>query len=167
MSATFQLYRDYGESLHSSSNTNWVVNLLNVDSVNCISTNYPIARPDDGTIKTSYEAWTYFYMTKAPQTRCENFKFWGPSDNVAQGVTLWCSAIPRASGQTPSLTSLICVTSARPHNTPGTSVLLNGNCSGVGSPSGYLVLQLRVDSSANIGQITGDTMVMHISYDES
>lgn len=167
MSATFELRRDFGTDLGSTSTIDWIVNMTTIDSAVCVSSNYPIGRPYDDSINYSYESWVYLYMTKAPETRCENFKFWGPSDNIAEGVTLWCSAIPRLNGETPSDFQNVCVTLARPHNTPGTALLVNGTCSGIGSASGYLVLQEQVDSSAAIGAIVGPTMVMHLSWDES
>ena len=169
MSAVFKLMKGMGaNAVAAVSDTDWIVNFLSIDSSYTDYRAYPIQRPpNSGYANKSYESWLFLKMTQAPSNNVTNFRFWGPSDHPAVGVEMWLGTAGYSDGRTPSTASAICGAEATYHYSPGTSFRFAGTCSGVDSTSGFLIMQLRVYHSANLGNITGETMVYHLAYDES
>jgi len=69
---------------------------------------------------------------------------------------------------TPSFSeSTIATTNAIEYSAPDDSLLFcNNTLTGVNNRTTFLVMQLRVDSSATLGTLYNDNCVYHYSYDE-
>lgn len=178
MSATFTLKKGLGVDAVAETTVcpNWIVSFFNIDSCVAVEADYPVARPDDAGTQNanhSYESWCFLYMTQAPENQVTNFKLWGPAPlgsvdtHPATGVEIYLSSAAYDDGDTPTDANTMCNIIATDHYSPGTAATFVGSCSGVGSPSGFFVMQMRVYASAEIGNVQGTGCIYHLSYDEA
>ena len=138
-----------------------------IDTSNSVSpTDSPILRPTDSTYNKSFENWIYLKMTKAPSGYCNNFKFWGPTENPVASAFIYCSAASFALFHTPLISSSRCNLLGTNYYSPGTGKSVPGRCSQVGSSTGYFIMQVRISSASFIGQVSGEGAVWHYSFDE-
>jgi hypothetical protein len=176
MSATFSLRKAWrGWSASGGINVPFVSTAIadnelyfyNIDTSNSVSpTDSPLLRPTDSTYNKSYENWIYLNMTKAPSGYCNNFKFWGPSENPVASAFVYCTAYSFALFHTPIQASSRCNTVGTLHYSPGTAINVPGRCSQIGSCTGYFVMQVRISSASYIGQVSGEGAVYHYGFDE-
>lgn len=179
MSAAFQLRKAFGGwtlvgSVNTPSRSTAIANnevyLYSTDTSNSVSiSNSPLGRPAVSTPTYSMENWLYLKTTKAPSGKCNNFRVWYQAAPPATGVKFFLYSTAYAKYHTPEASTSHgrCLRSATAFYSISVSTSVPGQITAVGSCSGYFVIQARIYSTANVGEISGANLNFHYSYDES
>lgn len=170
MPATLVLKRNIGTGARQERdalNSSGYVAFTTLDSANVTPGNAPIGRPSDNSTAFSYEARLYLKVTKAPNNKVDNVRFWGDINNPASGVIMYVGTAVASS--TPINTySLKAVNPTTTYTNPTNSILWSDkDLTALNHVSHHLVMQLRVTSVAPVGDLMNDYMIYHYSYDES
>jgi len=146
---------------------------LTADTVDAVAANFPIAVPEAGEDPVySYETWLRMECTSPPDNYCQNFVVWGPKqqpDYPNNKLTIFIGSTSVAG--TPVIsTSAIATHSQQLYYSVDQSTAwvaksaTSAQISAVGSATGYLVLQLRVEAGAAQGDMAGQSF--DIEYEE-
>jgi len=169
MSATLQLKRGLGTSLARESDAFYdnFVQFGTIDSAQADASFFPIRKPHDSGFGFSIEVWLYLKVINAPNNNVTNIRFWGSPFPPSQGIFMYVGATSVAATPSLSTSSLATTNSTAYPDMSQTMLWSDTTMTSIGDTSEYLVMQMRVDSSAAVGDHAGEAMVYHYSYDES
>jgi len=166
--AAFSLYKRYGTSPGTETDTSWNPCFLSSDLHSTNPGSYTIPVPETG-YNYSYENWLRLKCTSAPDNAIANIKFWFAASDPGTGLDImigttatYATPVDSASSvATVDGTTYSDVSSALAWGTPQA----NDKITAVAQYTDYLVMQLRIGATANQGAMT--TATMHYQYDES
>lgn len=176
MAAAFDVEIDTGATPTMASLTNL---RFNVADDNDQDTGNPVPIPPSG---TNYSYWKHIYLrcTTAPDTQCDNFKFYSDGVGYDAGCTIKVSTnvvdndtdydqADAATEMVANHTGVDSSASVNDYTSGGTKLDLtvvpgDSLIDAIGEETDYLVFQLEVTNSASPGAMTSKTMT--IQYDE-
>ena len=137
---------------------------LEIDSATASKTSYPIDIPAAGT-KYSYEKWIRCRCDLAPTTQFSNFKAWYDSGLPVSGYTITVNSDTIDTYAAPSnlQSSQGIRVDFTTKNSEVDSIALDGTLTDVGQYTSWLVFQLEIESTAELGSQSVDYI---IQYDE-
>ena len=170
--AAFKMNKCTGANAATETDCNKHPCFLNADIVSADTGNHPIPAPgsalDDPNY--SYEYFLRLECTEAPDNYCQNFKFWGPSNQPGDNLSInWGTT---NTGVTPvDNVSLIAVNPQHNNYYSEDTALsipvvpVDNKIDAIGEKTDYLVAQMKVE----FGAVQGDglTQVYNYQYEES
>jgi len=174
--ATFATLKCTGSGAETETDVSAHPCFLNADIVSTDTASYPIKAPIAGGNPTySYELWLKLRCTAAPDSYCQNFKFYGPDHRPdyldSPGNKMTINVATTATGATPVNTVSSVATTRQDTNyySAGTALTLpvdpgDSKINAVNEETNYLVLQLKVEEAATQGAIA--SYVPNISWEE-
>lgn len=142
-----------------------ISNFLPIDDGIASRYDYPIRIPVAGVVY-SFETWIRCRCDSAPTNFCENFKVWYDSGLPANGFTITANSTPVVAYSQPVNTQSAQGTRVdfKDYNAEVNSLSLSGELVDVGDYTSWIVFQLEVDSTAQLGAQSVDYT---IQYDEA
>lgn len=146
---------------------------LTADTVDAVAANYPVAVPETGEDPVySYETWLRMECTNAPDNYCQNFVVWGPQeqpDYPTDKLTIFIGSTSVASSAITTVSTFASHTAQQYYSVDQSTAWVpisadSITVSGVGSSTGYLILQLKVEAGASQGNMAGQSF--DIEYEE-
>jgi len=131
-------------------------------------TTYPVTIPPAGS-GYSYETWLRWRCNVAPDTQVTNFEYWGPTSTPKASTAIYVGTVASGSATTPidsQSSDAVTRQDAVYHGIAVDDALaIAGTLTTIGHQTAYLVMQLRVASTAVQGDCTQTTH--NFSYDEN
>jgi len=126
-------------------------------------TNNPLVKPTSGT-NYSFEKWLRLHVEVAPDNSLSNLRFHRSAGTPSQGISDYYGEVSQATGyKVPVGTESIYATTPVP--TTATALTNdNGTFTGTGHYGPWIVLQWRIDSTAQPG--TQNTLTYRFTFDE-
>jgi len=170
MPAKLDLYGRYGTSPSSDTDMKGHIFFTPVDSELSRHSTNPVGKPTGGA-NTAYsmERYMFYKVAQAPNTVVSNIRLWTGiiSSPPATGVQYFI-------GTTDSYVGPVITKSAiavhRLHSTYpsyANSIKVTGSLVNVGDDSNFFVVQLHVESTANVGIIDSTRTIVKSAWDES
>lgn len=165
MSATLELKRWIASGTTDAFYNNYI-QFTTIDSANVSSGNYPVGRPSGGANYSS-EVYLFLEVTNPPNNSISNIRFWGNPDIPDTGIMMYVGTAVATSTPINSLSSISINNSTAYYDSDNSLLWSDKVLENSQDYSYYLVMQLRIYSSAIAGDHYGDNCVFHYSYDES
>lgn len=143
------------------------VEFSSLDSASISSGDAPIGRPAGSDTAYSMEVWLYLQVTKAPDNKIDNIRFWG-TDSNPNGIYFYVGTAISTANTPTSNKSTIAIYNSTAYTDESNSLLWSDTAmKSIGENSWALVMQARVDSAAAQGDESGTDCIFHYSYDEA